>query len=117
MLGVVGPAGSNEVIATTPGLKGGGLAFITGSATRTSLTAVDGQRNGFFFRVVPPDSPQSTAVANYIIKTLKLTKVYIIDDQEAYSTGLSDETTAKLKAAESRSAVTASASSSPTSRR
>jgi branched-chain amino acid transport system substrate-binding protein len=98
VLGVVGPAGSNEVIATTPALKAGGLAFITGSATRTSLTK-ERQRDGYFFRVVPPDSLQSTAVANHIIKTLKFTRVYIIDDQEAYSTGLADETTAKLKAA------------------
>src|SRR5918912_1271359 len=43
VLGVVGPAGSNEVVATTETLINAGLSFITGSATRTSLT-VDGTR-------------------------------------------------------------------------
>jgi ABC-type branched-subunit amino acid transport system substrate-binding protein len=36
VLGVVGPAGSNEVKATTGALKGAGLAFVSGSATNTS---------------------------------------------------------------------------------
>ena len=97
-LGVVGPAGSNEVKGVTAILKGAGLAFITGSATNTSLTK-DGTRRGYFYRVVPPDSAQSTSVANFIINKLKYTRVYIIDDQEAYSTGLADEAQAKLKAA------------------
>jgi branched-chain amino acid transport system substrate-binding protein len=62
-------------------LKGGGLGFVSGSATATTLTT-DGTR----------------AVSRYIINTLKLKKVYIIDDQEAYSTGLADEVEAQLKA-------------------
>ena len=98
LLGTVGPAGSNEVEATTATLKGAGLAFVTGSATRTSLT-LDGTRDGYFFRVVPPDSAQSGDVSGFIINKLKLKKVYIIDDQEAYSTGLADEVQAQLKAA------------------
>ena len=98
VLGTVGPAGSNEVKATTATLKGAGLAFVTGSATNTTLT-MDGTRDGYFFRVVPPDSAQSGNVSAFMIKKLKVTKVYIIDDQEAYSTGLADEVTAQLKAA------------------
>ncbi|MFL6029872.1 MAG: hypothetical protein ACJ74D_07580, partial [Gaiellaceae bacterium] len=35
VLGTVGPAGSNEVRATTAPLKNGGLAFVSGSATNT----------------------------------------------------------------------------------
>ena len=35
VLGVVGPAGSNEVKATTGALKGAGLGFVSGSATNT----------------------------------------------------------------------------------
>jgi branched-chain amino acid transport system substrate-binding protein len=89
VLGVVGPAGSNEVKATSATLKGAGFAFVSGSATDSTLTT-DGTRDGYFFRVVPPDSSQSTNVASFITGTLKLKKVYIIDDQEAYSTGLAD---------------------------
>ena len=98
VLGVVGPAGSNEVKGTTAVLKGGGLGFVSGSATNTTLTT-DGTRTGYFFRTVPPDSQQSKSVSRYIVSTLKLKRVYIIDDQEAYSTGLADEVEAQLKAA------------------
>jgi branched-chain amino acid transport system substrate-binding protein len=96
ILAVVGPAGSQEVQDTTAALSSGGLAFISGSATRTALT--DGSRKGFFFRVVPNDGQQSPAVADYITGKLKSNEVYIIDDQEAYSTGLADEVGTLLKA-------------------
>jgi branched-chain amino acid transport system substrate-binding protein len=98
ILGTVGPAGSNEVQATTATLKGAGLTFVTGSATRTTLT-LDKARDGYFFRVVPPDSQQSKSVSSFLIGKLKVQRVYIIDDQEAYSTGLADEVQAQLKAA------------------
>ena len=97
VLGVVGPAGSNEVKATTGALKGAGLGFVSGSATNTQIT-LDGQRTGYFFRTVPPDSSQSKSVTKFIVNNLKLKRVYIIDDQEAYSTGLADEVQAQLKA-------------------
>jgi branched-chain amino acid transport system substrate-binding protein len=98
VLGVVGPAGSNEVKATTATLKNAGFGFVSGSATNTELTT-DGTRTGFFFRTVPPDAAQGTSVANFIVKKLKFKRVYIIDDQEAYSTGLADTVQAKLRAA------------------
>jgi branched-chain amino acid transport system substrate-binding protein len=97
VLGAVGPAGSNEVKATTGALKGAGLGFVSGSATNTQIT-LDGTRTGFFFRTVPPDSSQSKSVSGYIVNTLKIKRVYIIDDQEAYSTGLADEVQAQLQA-------------------
>jgi len=65
VLGVVGPAGSNEVKATTGALKGAGLGFVSGSATNTQITT-DGTRTGYFFRTVPPDSSQSVSVSTYI---------------------------------------------------
>ena len=98
VLGVVGPAGSNEVKGTTSALKGGGLAFISGSATNTTLTT-DGTRTGYFFRTVPPDAQQSKSVSRFIVSKLKYKRVYIVDDQEAYSTGLADEVQAQLRAA------------------
>ena len=92
VLGVVGPAGSQEVVASTSGYKKGGLAFVSGSASRTTLTDghTDGNRRGYFFRVVPNDSVQGPTVANYMINKLKWKRVYIIDDQETYSQGLAD---------------------------
>src|ERR671931_318304 len=98
VLALVGPAGSNEVKATTPTIKNAGLGFVSGSATNTTLTT-DGTRTGFFFRTVPPDSVQGAAVAKFIATTKKYKRVYIIDDQEAYSTGLADFVQARLRAA------------------
>jgi len=98
ILGVVGPAGSQEVVATAPVFKGGGLVFLSGSATRTSLTVGSPVARGYFYRTVPPDAQQSTDVVNYMTAKLKVSRVYIIDEQNAYSTGLADDVGAKLKA-------------------
>jgi branched-chain amino acid transport system substrate-binding protein len=98
VLALVGPAGSNEIVGVTKTLKDAGLAWVSGSSTRTSLT-IDGTRTGYMFRTVPPDAIQGTTAANYIVKTLKAKRVYIIDDQEAYSTGLAEAVQTKLKAA------------------
>ena len=98
ILGLAGPAGSNEIVGVTKSLKDAGLAWVSGSSTRTSLTT-DGTRRGFMFRTVPPDAVQGPTAANYIIKVLKYKRVYIIDDQETYSTGLADTVERVLKAA------------------
>lgn len=89
ILGVVGPAGSQEVQVSTAPLKSGGLAFISGSATRTTLTT-DRTRRGFFFRTVPNDDQQGPKVASHIRSVVRATRVVIIDSQNSYSTGLSD---------------------------
>ena len=90
VLGVVGPAGSQEVVASTSAYKGGRLGFVSGSATRTTLTDghTDGNRRGYFYRTVPNDAAQGPVVANWMTKKLKWKRVYIIDDQETYSQGL-----------------------------
>jgi branched-chain amino acid transport system substrate-binding protein len=100
VLGVVGPAGSQEVVASTSSYKSGGLAYVSGSASRTTLTDghTDGNRRGFFYRVVPNDSVQAPTVANYITGKLKSKRVYIIDDQETYSQGLANGVQTRLKA-------------------
>jgi branched-chain amino acid transport system substrate-binding protein len=99
VLGVVGPAGSQEVVATAPVFRNAGLAFVSGSATRTTLT-IGGTpvARGYFYRTVPPDAQQSTDVVNYMVSKLKVARVYVIDEQNAYSAGLADEVGAKLKA-------------------
>jgi branched-chain amino acid transport system substrate-binding protein len=89
ILGVVGPAGSQEVQVSTAPLRNGGLGFVSGSATRTSLTT-DGTRRGFFFRTVPNDDQQGPRVANHITRVLRARRVVVVDAQNTYSTGLSD---------------------------
>jgi branched-chain amino acid transport system substrate-binding protein len=98
ILGVVGPAGSQEIQVSTAPLKSGGLAFITGSATKTTLTT-DGTRRGYFFRTVPNDDQQGRKVTNYIRQNLKATRVAVVDAQNSYSTGLSDIVEGLLKKA------------------
>ena len=95
ILGVVGPAGSQEVQVTTNTLKRAGLAFVSGSATRTSLTT-DQRRRGFFFRTVPNDDQQGPRVARYIDNTLRARRVVVIDAQNSYSTGLAGIVEARL---------------------
>jgi branched-chain amino acid transport system substrate-binding protein len=82
---VVGPAGSQEVEAVGPLFARAGLAMISGSAT---LPALAGGANTTFFRVVPDDNVQAPQDANYIVKHLHPKGVLIVDDDEAYSQGI-----------------------------
>jgi branched-chain amino acid transport system substrate-binding protein len=85
IMAVVGPAGSQEVEAVGPLMARAGLAFISGSATNATLTT---GTYPTFFRVVSKDSVQGPQDANYIVKNLHPKALMIVDDQEAYSTGL-----------------------------
>ena len=96
ILGVVGPAGSQEVEAVGPLFGRAGIPFITGSATNSSLTA---GKNPTFFRVVSRDDVQGPQDAHYIISHLHPKAIMIVDDQEAYSTGLVAAMTPVFKAA------------------
>jgi branched-chain amino acid transport system substrate-binding protein len=103
MLGLVGPAGSQEVQDTVAVYKGAGLAVVTGSATRVALTrgkSGDPRETpvNYFFRAVPNDGQQGERVAFWINKKLKKTRIYIIDDEEAYSQGLADQVQTRLRA-------------------
>jgi branched-chain amino acid transport system substrate-binding protein len=82
---VVGPAGSQEVEAVGGPMARAGMAFISGSATAVALTTGSYPT---FFRVVSKDSVQGPQDANYIVNTLHPKALMIVDDQEAYSTGL-----------------------------
>ncbi len=85
IVGVVGPAGSQEVKAVGPLMATAGLAFMSGSATNATLTT---GTYPTFFRVVSNDGVQGPQDANYIVKNLHPKSVMIVDDQEVYSTGL-----------------------------
>jgi branched-chain amino acid transport system substrate-binding protein len=106
VLAVTGPAGSQEVQDSSGVYHGAGLAPVSGSATRIFLTrakTVNGKTTaretskGFFYRTVPNDGQQGDAVANFIHKDLKKKRIYVIDDEEAYSQGLADQVQADLK--------------------
>src|ERR1700745_2896986 len=96
IVAVGGPAGSQEVIAIGSPRARAGVGFITGRATAVELTS---GKYPTFFRVVSKDSVQGPQDANYIVKTLKPKAIMIVDDQEAYSTGLVSAMTPVFQAA------------------
>ena len=85
MVAVVGGGGSQQVEAIGPLMTGAGMALISGSATAAALTS---GKYPTFFRTVPNDSVQGAQDANYIVNNLHPKALMIVDDQEAYSTGL-----------------------------
>jgi branched-chain amino acid transport system substrate-binding protein len=96
VVAVVGPGASQEVAAVGPLFGRVGMAFVSGSATNTTLTS---GRNPTFFRVVSKDSVQGPEDARYIIAHLHPKAVMIVDDQESYSTGLASAMSPVFKAA------------------
>ena len=86
ILGVVGPAGSQEVEAVGPLFGRASLVFISGSATNPTLTS--GGKNPTFFRTVSRDDVQGPQDANFIVSHFHPKALMIVDDQEVYSTGL-----------------------------
>src|ERR1700748_3465766 len=85
IVAVVGPAGTQEVEAVGGPMARAGMAFISGSATNTTLTS---GKYPTFFRAVSNDHVQGTQDANYIVNHLHPKALMIVDDQEVYSTGL-----------------------------
>jgi branched-chain amino acid transport system substrate-binding protein len=96
IVAVAGPAGSQEVEAVGGLMDRAGMAFISGSATAVALTT---GKYPTFFRVVSKDSVQGPQDANYIVNTLHPKALMIVDDQEAYSTGLVSAMTPVFQAA------------------
>ena len=95
ILGVLGPAGSQEVSAVGPIFTRENMAFISPSATATELT----ESGDFptFFRDVPNDGAQGPTVGEFVVDTLGAKNVWVIDDQSSYSTGLADSATQALE--------------------
>ena len=104
VLAVVGPAGSQEVLAAAPVLTGGErVAFVSASALDGTLT------NGSipsFFRVVPNDRAQAPAVVRVLRTTLRARHVAIVDDGSGYGRRLAERVQARLRQARVRSART-----------
>jgi branched-chain amino acid transport system substrate-binding protein len=93
ILAVVGPAGSDQVDAAGAVFDAGdpNLAFISPSSTRSGIAA---KYNGLL-RTVPTDDDQGPSSAAFMIDG-GATKVFMVDDQSSYSTGLADTVEASL---------------------
>ena len=104
VVAVVGFSGSQENVAGGPILRRGGLGFVSGSATRASLTdpsTPDGSvlATGYFHRVVPNDDFQSKTDAKWVEKFVKKGgTVMTVDQAEAYSVPLITAVSSQLKA-------------------
>ncbi len=101
VVGVIGPATSGGAVASTKTYQQAGIAQISPSATKTSLTKADPTLDGTpsFFRIVPGDYIQGPTDAHYMIDKLKAKSVAIVDFQEPYSVGLADAAQGVLKKA------------------
>jgi branched-chain amino acid transport system substrate-binding protein len=98
LVAVIGPATSGAVASASQALFAAGIAHISPSATRTSLTKGSNKEGTpGFFRVVPDDGLQGPTDANYMADKLNAKKVVLIDFQEPYSVGLADSAEAALK--------------------
>ena len=99
VLGVVGPAYSGATIASLPFYKSVGMALISPSATRVSLTDPASPDFGgpIFHRVVGKDDLQGPALAKYATKGVANAKVFVFDDQSAYAVPLRGFVEAGLK--------------------
>lgn len=99
---VLGPSTSGGVAASSTTYYQAKLAHISPSATRTDLTQgpkASREATPAFFRNVPGDYIQGPSDANFMIHTLHVHKVVVMDFQEPYSTGLAAAVTATLQKA------------------
>jgi branched-chain amino acid transport system substrate-binding protein len=100
VVGILGPSTSGGVAASSDTYGQAGIAHISPSATRTSLTKGDKKEaSSAFFRVVPGDYIQGPSDAKFMVDKLKVKKVVILDFQEPYSVGLADSVEGALKKA------------------
>jgi branched-chain amino acid transport system substrate-binding protein len=99
VLAVIGPSTSGAVAASSAAYFKAGIAHISPSATRTSLTqGATKEATPAFFRVVPGDYIQGPSDATYMVTQLHVNKVVVMDFQEPYSLGLADAVERTLKA-------------------
>jgi len=92
IIGLVGPAYSGATINSLPFYKQTGLAMVSPSATRVSITDPTQGLIGFpvFHRVVATDLVQGPALYKLAVKGVTSPKVFVIDDQSPYGVGLVD---------------------------
>jgi branched-chain amino acid transport system substrate-binding protein len=92
VIGVVGPIFGSTTNAVGPLYTQADLVMLSmGTAAQLST------KGWTMFRVVPNDDIQAAAVADYLTKALKMTKIGVIDDGTQYGHGLADAVKAKVK--------------------
>jgi branched-chain amino acid transport system substrate-binding protein len=87
-IGVLGGAFSGETRATKTIYQDGGVPMISQSATATDLTQEDPVE--VFHRLVPYDDYQGAAIAKYLTDEVGASKVFVVDNSEAYGEPLAD---------------------------
>ncbi|HEX2923780.1 MAG TPA: ABC transporter substrate-binding protein [Chloroflexota bacterium] len=86
VLALVGPVKSTQIQAMSDAVKGYAVPMIIGG-TNATLTSTG---NPWLFRVRPDDSIAAMAMVKYIKEDMKLTKVGILHDTDAFGTGGAD---------------------------
>ena len=99
VVGVVGPFNSTVALAEIPLASQNHLALISPANTNPGLTIAGSnplvdtpslyKGPHTYFRVIATDKVQAEELAYVATKELKLTKGYVIDDQELYGAGIS----------------------------
>jgi branched-chain amino acid transport system substrate-binding protein len=94
VVAVIGPAFSGESAAADPIFESAGIPNVSASATNVKLA-----QNGwkFFHRVLADDGQQGPGDANYLVKTLGLKTIAVIDDSSTYGEGLADSVRSTIK--------------------
>ena len=86
IIGLVGPGFSGESLATGKTFFESGVPTISPSATNVTITD---QGWTTWHRIIGNDQAQGEADARYLLDTVGATKVFVIDDAQDYSKGLS----------------------------
>jgi branched-chain amino acid transport system substrate-binding protein len=96
VMGVVGPYNSAVVLAITPIFEKASLVHMGASFSNPKIT-----EQGFksVFRVNSRDDRQGPAGAEYVLNTLKATKIVVLDDQTTFGKGVADEFVKRVEAA------------------
>jgi branched-chain amino acid transport system substrate-binding protein len=103
VVAAIGPEMSGCGKAMSPILSQGNLATITPSSTNPDITdpkfASQFRPAGkaVYFRTVTTDAYQGPDMANYFAQTLKVQKIYILDDGGAYGVGMATAFEAQAK--------------------
>ncbi|WP_194908656.1 branched-chain amino acid ABC transporter substrate-binding protein [Catenulispora rubra] len=91
VLGVIGPTFSSSVLATAKIYGSAGLAFITPSATNSSL---QDQSFAAFHRIVPDDNVEGSQAADWL-QHRGVKKLFVLQDLSAYGKGVADTVAAE----------------------
>jgi len=93
VIAILGPGRSTHDQAVSPIIKENAIPALIGG-TAVQLT---NHGNPWFFRVRPDDSIYGSAIAEFLIKDLRLTKIGILHDMDAFGTGGADIVIETLK--------------------